>query len=108
MSVGGVRGRGARVGDEWERREWRRSGKKAMKPLYDAGEAYVNPTPYLLLVDFKLLTLEVTPRRHASGYICARGSSEQGRALRMWVKNRKLLASCENMNFLPRSPPPPI
>jgi hypothetical protein len=24
------------------------------------------------------------------------------------VKNRKLLASCENMNFLPRSPPPPI
>lgn len=85
MSVGGVRGRGARVGDEWERREWRRSGKKAMKPLYDAGEAYVNPTPYLLLVDFKLLTLEVTPRRHASGYICARGSSEQGRALRMWA-----------------------
>jgi hypothetical protein len=24
------------------------------------------------------------------------------------VKNEKLLASCENMNFLPRSPPPPI
>ena len=24
------------------------------------------------------------------------------------MKNRKLLASCENMNFLPRSPPPPI
>ena len=24
------------------------------------------------------------------------------------MKNEKLLASCENMNFLPRSPPPPI
>ena len=24
------------------------------------------------------------------------------------LKNEKLLASCENMNFLPRSPPPPI
>lgn len=53
--------------------------------LSAGGEAYVNPAPYFLFVDFKLLILEVTPRRHTSGYICARGSSEQGRALGMWA-----------------------
>lgn len=59
--------------------------QKTQKHLYYRGETYVNPVPYFLLVDFKLLTLEVTPRRHTSGHICVQGSSEQGRAFGMWA-----------------------